>query len=52
MADQKQHSKKKCKIGSTLVYLNEPQVVLLDHGADAKIIGVAINKKGYDYPLP
>jgi hypothetical protein len=30
----------------TLVYLDEPQVVLLDHGNDAKIIGVAIEKDG------
>jgi hypothetical protein len=33
----------------TYVYLDEPQVVLLDHGDDAKIIGVAIEKEGYDY---
>lgn len=30
----------------TLVYLDEPQVVFLDHGYDAKIIGVAIDKEG------
>jgi hypothetical protein len=36
---------------ATLVYLDEPQVVLLDHGVDAKIIGVAIEREGFDYPF-
>lgn len=36
---------------STLVYVGEPQVVLLDHGTDSKIIGVAIQKNGYEYPF-
>ena len=36
---------------STLVNLDGPQVVMLDHGDDAKIIGVAIDKEGYDYPF-
>jgi hypothetical protein len=34
-----------------LVYLDEPQVVLLDHGADSKIIGVAIDKDGFNFPF-
>jgi hypothetical protein len=52
MADHKQRWKENsAKFVSTLVYLNEPQVVVLDHGDDAKIIGVAINKEGYDYPF-
>jgi hypothetical protein len=37
------------KLVGTLVYLDEPQVVFLDHGADAKIIGVAIDRDGMDY---
>jgi hypothetical protein len=36
---------------ATLVYLDEPQVVLLNHGNDAKIIGVAIEKDGFEYPF-
>ena len=36
----------KAKFVGTLVYLDEPQVVFLDHGADAKIIGVAIDREG------
>jgi hypothetical protein len=52
MADPKQRWKENsAKFVSTLVYLNEPQVVVLDHGDDAKIIGIAINKEGYDYPF-
>ncbi|UPT97838.1 hypothetical protein J4G48_0007090 [Bradyrhizobium barranii subsp. apii] len=34
------------KYVGTLVYLDEPQVVFLDHGDDAKIIGVAIEREG------
>jgi hypothetical protein len=52
MADTKQRWKENsAKYVSTLVYLDEPQVVMLDHGDDAKIIGVAINKEGYDNPF-
>jgi hypothetical protein len=52
MADTKQRWKESAaKYVSTLVYLDEPQVVMLDHGDDAKIIGVAIDKKGYDNPF-
>jgi hypothetical protein len=52
MADDKKRWKEKsAKYVSTLVYLDEPQVVLLDHGNDAKIIGVAIEKQDYDYPF-
>jgi hypothetical protein len=36
---------------ATLVYLDEPQVVVLDHGEDSKIIGVAIEKDGFSYPF-
>jgi hypothetical protein len=36
---------------STLVYLDEPQIVLLDHGDDAKIIGVAIDKDRFELPF-
>jgi hypothetical protein len=36
---------------STLVYLDAPQVVVLDHGYDSKIIGVAIEKEGFTYPF-
>lgn len=42
---------KRAKYRSTLVYLDEPQVVLLDHGEDAKIIGVAIHRDGYQFPF-
>ena len=31
--------------------MDEPQVVLLDHGDDAKIIAVAIEKDGFEYPF-
>lgn len=34
------------KYVGTLVYLDEPQVIFLDHGDDAKIIGVAIEREG------
>lgn len=34
------------KFVGTLVYLDEPQVIFLDHGDDAKIIGVAIEREG------
>jgi hypothetical protein len=52
MADkQKRWKEKSAKYVSTLVYLDEPQVVLLDHGYDAKIVGVAIDREGYDYPF-
>jgi hypothetical protein len=52
MADQKRRWKEKsARYVSTLVYMDEPQVVLLDHGDDAKIIGVAIEKKGFEYPF-
>src|SRR5271155_3723202 len=43
--------RKSGKYISTLVYLDEPQVILLEHGNDAKIISVAIEKEGYDYPF-
>jgi hypothetical protein len=36
---------------STLVYLDEPQVILLSRGTDAKIIGVAIEKENFTYPF-
>jgi hypothetical protein len=52
MADPKRRWKEnRAKYISTLVYLDGPQVVMLDHGADAKIIGVAIDKKDYDNPF-
>ena len=52
MADaQKRWKEKSAKYVSTLVYLDEPQVVMLDRGDDAKIIGVAIEKEGYDFPF-
>jgi hypothetical protein len=52
MADTRQRWKENsAKYVSTLVNLDEPQVVMLDHGDDAKIIGVAINKEGYDNPF-
>jgi hypothetical protein len=52
MADTKQRWKENsAKYVSTLVLLDEPQVVMLDHGDDAKIIGVAINKEGYENPF-
>ncbi len=52
MVDPKQRWKESSgKYVSTLVYVDEPQVVMLDHGDDAKIIGVAIEKEGYDYPF-
>jgi hypothetical protein len=52
MADQKKRWKENSALYvSTLVYLDEPQIVLLDHGDDAKIIGVAIEKEGYEYPF-
>jgi hypothetical protein len=52
MPDQiKRWKEGSAKYFSTLVYLDEPQVVMLDHGYDAKIIGVAIEKEGYDYPF-
>jgi hypothetical protein len=37
---------KTAKYAGTLVYLDEPQVIFLDHGDDAKIIGVAIEREG------
>jgi hypothetical protein len=43
--------KLEAKFVGTLVYLDEPQVVLLDRGDDAKIIAVAIDKPGLDYPF-
>jgi hypothetical protein len=51
MAETRRWKEDSAKYVSTLVYLDEPQVVLLDHGDDAKIIGVAIEKEGYDYPF-
>jgi len=52
MPDQKVRWRRKAaRYISTLVYLDEPQVVLLDHGNDAKIVGVAIDKDGYDCPF-
>jgi hypothetical protein len=52
MADQKQRWKENsAKFVSLLIYLDEPQVVMLDHGDDAKIIGVAIEKEGYEFPF-
>ena len=52
MADQKQRWKENsAKFVSLLVYLDERQVVMLDHGDDAKIIGVAIEKEGYEFPF-
>jgi hypothetical protein len=41
----------KAKYVSTLVYVDEPQVVLLDRGDNVKVIGVAIEKDGFDYPF-
>lgn len=35
----------------TLVYVDEPQVILLERDADAKVIAVAIDKAGYRYPF-
>jgi len=35
----------------TLVYVDEPQVILLEHGIDSKIIALAIEKDGYDHPF-
>ncbi|MFL9826937.1 hypothetical protein [Rhodoplanes sp. SY1] len=35
----------------TLVYLDEPQVILLDHGNDAKIIAVAIERPDMVHPF-
>ena len=34
-----------------LEYMDGPQAVLLDRGADYKIVGVAIEKHGYRYPF-
>jgi hypothetical protein len=52
MADPKKRWKEDAaKYVSTLVYLDEPQVVVLDHGDDAKIIGVAVERDGYDFPF-
>ena len=52
MADQnKRWKERSARFVSTLVYVDEPQVVLLDHGDDAKIIGVAINNDKYEYPF-
>jgi len=52
MADPKQRWKENsARYVGTLVYVNEPQVVLLDHGDDAKIVGVAIEKEGFEYPF-
>ncbi|WP_164633230.1 hypothetical protein [Rhodopseudomonas sp. WA056] len=48
---EKKWKKFHARLVGTLVHLDEPQVVLLDHGFDAKIIGVAIDKYGYDYPF-
>lgn len=45
----KKSNKPEARLMGTLVYLDEPQVVLLEHGPDARIIGVAIDKEGYDY---
>jgi hypothetical protein len=47
----KRWKENRAKYVATLVYLDEPQVVVLDHGDDAKIIGVAIEKDGYDFPF-
>jgi len=47
----KRWKKLEAQFVGTYVYLDEPQVVLLDHGDDAKIIGVAIEKDGYEYPF-
>ena len=41
----------KARFVQTYVYMDEPQVVLLDHGLDAKIIAVAIDKPGYELPF-
>lgn len=35
----------------TPVFLDEPQVVLLERNPDSKIIGVAIDKEGLKYPF-
>lgn len=52
MADPKKRWKENsARFVSTLVNLDEPQVVMLDHGDDAKIIGVAIDKEDYDSPF-
>jgi hypothetical protein len=52
MADPKRRWKElRARYVSTLVYMDEPQIVLLDHGDDAKIVGVAIEKKGHNYPF-
>jgi hypothetical protein len=48
---RKRWKEKSAKYISTLVYLDEPQVVLLDHGFDAKIVGAAIDKEGFDFPF-
>jgi hypothetical protein len=39
------------KYVATLVYLDEPQVIFLDRGADTKIIAVAIEMDGYEHPF-
>lgn len=52
VADQKKRWKEKsARYVATLVYVDEPQVVLLDHGDDSKIVAVAIEKEGFEYPV-
>jgi hypothetical protein len=36
---------------STFVYVDEPQVILLDRGRDAKVIAIAIVRGGMQYPF-
>lgn len=52
MADPKKRWKEKsARFVATLVYVDEPQVILLDHGDDAKIIAVAIERDGMEHPF-
>ena len=41
----------KATLVGTLVYIDEPQVLLLERDADAKIVAVAIDIEGYQYPF-
>jgi hypothetical protein len=48
---KKKQKAARAKYVCTFVYLDEPQLILLERGKDARVIAVAINKGGMEFPF-
>src|SRR5579872_4418034 len=50
-AKTKKQKSPRAKYVSTFVYIDEPQVILLERGKDVKVIAVAITRGGMQFPF-